>query len=279
MKVFISSVTHLLKEERAALPPFLRLFDHDPLRFEDFAAQDRSSREACLAGVEAADVYMLLLGPRYGTPFPDTSLSPTAEEFRRARQRGIPILVFNKTVDEEDESAQVDFKGEVGHYVNGRLWRSFTDAASCNLAVGEALKALEVDRGPVPRRTPQEPVAVPWLSEIQLSSAIVPATGFVGVRNTVVPPSVSAPVLEFHVMGIGVTNAPSLRQIEERARRLARDMRHVGFVSEGDQLVVRAADGFGCAVRPPATSSSGSFPEQVTVEPFRGALIHPGGVR
>ena len=119
---------------------------------------------------------------------------------------------------------------------------------------------------------------VPSLSEIQLSSAIVPTSGFVGVRNTVVPRSVSAPVLEFHVMGIGVTNAPSLRQIEERARRLARDMRHVGFVSEGDQLVVRAADGFGWAVRPPATSSSGSFPEQVTVEQFRGALIHPGGV-
>jgi Domain of unknown function (DUF4062) len=96
MKVFISSVTHLLKEERAALPPFLRLFDHDPLRFEDFEAQDRSSREACLAGVEAADVYVLLLGPRYGTPFPDTSLFPTAEEFRRARQRGIPILVVQQ---------------------------------------------------------------------------------------------------------------------------------------------------------------------------------------
>jgi hypothetical protein len=70
MKVFISSVTHLLKEERRALPPFLKLFDHTPLRFEDFEAQDRSSREACLAGVEAADVYVLLLGPRYGTPFP-----------------------------------------------------------------------------------------------------------------------------------------------------------------------------------------------------------------
>lgn len=45
--------THLLNEERGALPPFLRLFDHEPLRFEDFEAQDRSSREACLAGVEA----------------------------------------------------------------------------------------------------------------------------------------------------------------------------------------------------------------------------------
>lgn len=277
VKVFISSVTHLLKEERAALPPFLRLFDHEPLRFEDFEAQDRSSREACLAGVEAADVYVLLLGPRYGTMFPDTGLSPTAEEFRRARQRGIPILVFNKNVDEEDEPAQAAFKAEVGDYVNGRLWRSFTDAAGCNQAVGEALKALEVERGPVPRTIPQEPVVVPWLSEVQLSSAIIPSSGFVGARSTVVPTSVSAPLLELHVIGIGVTNAPSLRQIEDQARRLARGMRQVGFVSESDQLVVGAAEGYGWAVRPPAASSSGSFPERATVEQFRGALIQPTG--
>ncbi|MBB5168257.1 DUF4062 domain-containing protein [Mycobacterium sp. AZCC_0083] len=278
MKVFISSVTHLLKEARRALPPFLKLFNHEPLRFEDFEAQDRSSREACLAGVEAADVYVLLLGPRYGTPFPDTGLSPTAEEFLRARQRGIPILVFNKTVDEKDEPAQVDFKNEVGHYVNGRLWRSFTDPASCNQAVGEALKALDAERGPIPRAIPQEPVTVPWLCEIQPSTAITPASGFVGGRNSAVPASVSAPVLEFHVLGIGVTKAPSLRQLEEQARSLARDMRFVGFVSEGDQLVVKAADGFGWAVRPPATTSSGSFPEQLTVELFRGALVHPAGL-
>lgn len=213
MKVFISSVTHLLKEERRGLPPFLRLFDHEPLRFEDFEGQDRSSREACPAGVEAADVYVLLLGPRYGTPFPDTGLSPTAEEFRRARQRGIPILVFNKLVDEEDEPAQADFKREVGHYVNGRLWRSFTDPASCNQAVGEALKALDAERGPIPRTTPQEPVTVPWLSEVELSAATIPASWFVGGRNRTVSAWVSAPVLEFHVLGTGVTNAPSLRQV------------------------------------------------------------------
>lgn len=231
-----------------------------------------------MAGVDAADVYVLLLGTRYGTPFPDTGLSPTAEEFRRARQRGIPILVFNKTVDEKDEPAQVDFKSEVGHYVNGRLWRSFTDPASCNQAVSEALKALDAERCPIPRTIPQESVVVPWLSEIKLSSAIIPTSGFVGARNSAVPSSVSAPVLEFHVLGIGVTRAPSLRQLEESARQLARDMRRIGFVSDGDQLVVGAADGFGWAVRPPATSSSGSFPQQVSVEQFRGALIHPAGV-
>lgn len=278
MKAFISSVTYLLKEERAALPPFLRLFDYDPLRFEDFEAQDRSSREACLAGVEAADVYLLLLGPRYGTPFPDTGLSPTAEEFQRARQRGIPILVFNKIVDEQDEPAQTDFKNEVGQYVNGRLWRSFTDAASCNQTVGGALKALSAERGPVPRTAPPEPVIVPWLSEIQLSRAVVPASGFVGHRNTFVPPSVSAPVVEFHVVGAVVTDAPSLREVEERARQLARDMRNLGWVAESDQLVIDAADGFGWAIRPPATSSSGSFPERTTVEQFRGAVVHSAGV-
>jgi hypothetical protein len=278
MKVFISSVTHLLKEERAALPPFLRLFDYEPLRFEDFEAQDRSSREACLAGVEAADIYLLLLASRYGTPFPDTGLSPTAEEFRRARKRGIPILVFNKSVDEDDEPAQADFKAEVGHYINGRLWRSFTDPASCNQAVGEALKALDTERGPVARTAPPEPIAVPWLSEIALPTAPIPASGFVSQRRTFVPPSVSAPVLELHVVGAGVTSAPSLRQVEERARQLARDMRNLGWVAEGEQLVIDAAGGFGWALRPPATSSSGSFPERMTVEQFRGALVHSTGV-
>lgn len=50
MKVFISSVTHLLKDERAALPPFVRLLDHEPLRFEDFEAQDRSRARNLSAG-------------------------------------------------------------------------------------------------------------------------------------------------------------------------------------------------------------------------------------
>jgi hypothetical protein len=69
--------------------------------------------------------------------------------------------LFNKTADEENEPVQVDFKGEVGHYANGRLWRSFTDVVSCNQAVGEALTALEVERSPVPRTRPQEPMVVP----------------------------------------------------------------------------------------------------------------------
>jgi hypothetical protein len=48
----------------------------------------------------------------------------------------------------------------------------------------------------------------------------------VGAPLFAVPASVSAPVLEFHLLGIGVTNAPSLQQIEECARSLVRDALH-----------------------------------------------------
>src|SRR4051812_47058760 len=110
MKVFISSVTYALKAERDALAAQLKVVPpYQPLRFEDFTAQGRSSREACLAGVEACDVYVLLLGPRYGDALPDTGKAPTEEEFEHARRLGKKILAFVKTIDEEDEPRQAQF--------------------------------------------------------------------------------------------------------------------------------------------------------------------------
>ncbi len=217
MKVFISSVTHLLKDERTALPPFLGLLGHEGLRFEDFRAQDRSGREACLAGVDAADVYALLLGPRYGDPSPDTGLAPTEEEFVRARARGIPVLVFTKRTDEPDEPAQAAFKARVGDYINGRFWRSFSDPVTCNQAVGEALKDLPRPDEPV-RFDRAGPVDVPWLA----------GTGLV-------PGAVSAPVLEVHVVPVqsGHVGAAALAEV---ADGLARDARASGFVPDREPL-------------------------------------------
>ncbi|MFV8054625.1 DUF4062 domain-containing protein [Mycobacterium sp. 48b] len=279
MKVFISSVTYALKEERAALVPFLRLLDHHPLRFEDFTAQDRSSREACLAGVEAADVYVLLLGPRYGQPFPDTGLSPTAEEFKRARQRGIPILVFNKLLAEEDDTEQSDFKDQVGHYVSGRFWRSFTDPLSCNQAVGESLKELDLESGPVERSTPRESVNVPWLAESGILATGSNSAVWSGQGGRLAPPfTVAAPILELHVVGLGGTDAPSRRQLEDQATHFARDARSAGFVSEADQLVIGGTSDIGWAIRPPGTTSSGSSLSRRSVEKFRGLVCHRSGV-
>lgn len=284
MKVFISSVTYRLKDERNALPDLLRLLDHEPLRFEDFLAQDRSGRQACLAGVEAAEVYVLLLGPKYGDPFPDSGLSPTAEEFRRARQRGIPILVFNKVVDEADEPTQAAFEDEVGHYVNGRFWRSFTDPLTCNQAVGEALKQLQVDVGPVRRATPPGPVRVPWVADIHAADGRGAFSGGgygYGARGGgLVPGSVYAPVLELHLIPVGSPARISLRQLKSLVGQMALDARSAGFVSEADQLVIGAADGFAWVLRSPGTPpgmSSGSWLRGRTVEQFRGLVADQAG--
>lgn len=278
MKVFISSVTAFLREERNALPAFLQVADHEPLRFEDFAAQDRSSREACLAGVDAADVYLLLLGPKYGDPLPDSDRAPTAEEFTRARQRGIPILVLSKDVDEPDEPAQAEFKKEVGHYVNGRFWKSFRDPMSCNLVVLQALRELQVVTSPIERRTPTGEMHVSWLSGIDATDERgYPILGNSGRGRGLVPGGVYAPILELHIVPDG-SAAPqrSMRHMAEVARAMARAARDTGFVSEGEQLIVGSSDGFAWAVRPPELASRAMF-EGVETDAFKGMVASRGG--
>lgn len=258
MKVFISSVTYLLRDERNALSEFLRVVDHEPLRFEDFEALDRSGREACLTGVEAADVYVLLLGPRYGEASADSALSPTDEEFTRARACGIPVLVFTKATDEPDEPAQAAFKDRVGHFVSGRFWKTFADPLSLNLAVGEALKALPAPGGPLRLRRLPEPVAPPWLGEAME-----------------VPPQVTAPRLEVHLVPTGTTSVIGANGLAAVAEMLARDARSSGFVSNTEPLDVGSDNGRAWAIRPP--ERSGGWQERTT-EQYRGVVADAAGV-
>ena len=111
-RVFISSVTEGLRQERTALPGLIRALGMDPVRFEDFTALPEPSRDVCLQAVGTCDVYLLLLGEHYGTPFADTGLSPTHEEYRAAINKGIPRLAFRRR-GVTMESAQAAFAAEV----------------------------------------------------------------------------------------------------------------------------------------------------------------------
>lgn len=232
MKVFISSVRYLLKDERNALPPFLEVMGHQGLRFEDFNAPDASSREACLAGVAAADVYVLLLGPRYGDAHPDTGMSPTHEEFLAARNRAIPVLVFAKNTGEPDEPAQAKFKNDVGHYVNGRFWKSFEDPMSLNLAVGKALNDLHAPTAAFRLLSVAAPPPVRWLDA--------------GIR----PQGVSAPVLELHLVPVPPDGPMSASALSSVAAALADDARRTGFVPNRDPLQTGSTNDRAWAVRP-----------------------------
>src|SRR5712692_5222204 len=141
MKVFISSVRQGLETERDALPALIRALGHEPLRFEDFTAQSVPSREACLSAVQSADVYLLLLGPFYGTRFPETGHSPTQEEHNAAQAKGIPRLVFRKTgIDFEPDQAA--FVKEIEEYGTGLFRKSFSDAVDLLAKVAAMLREL-----------------------------------------------------------------------------------------------------------------------------------------
>ena len=102
----------------------------------------------CLAGVRDADVVVLLLGARYGTP-QTSGLSPTHEEYHEARGRK-PVLVFVQIgiTREPDEEKLVE---EANGWEDGQYRQPFDSAASLRAAVTGALHrwALSQQAGPV----------------------------------------------------------------------------------------------------------------------------------
>ena len=125
--VFLSSVRRGLEQERDNLPALIQAIGHECKRFEDYTAQPVPSRQACLRGVDEADIYLLVLGGRYGEPVFDSGLAPTEEEFTRARHRGIPMLVFVKQ-GIEVEPRQQEFINRVEEYTGGRFRAGFRTA-------------------------------------------------------------------------------------------------------------------------------------------------------
>jgi hypothetical protein len=162
--VFLSSVRRGLEQERDNLPALVRAIGHECKRFEDYTAQPVASREACLRGVDEADVYLLLIGNRYGEPVFDSGLSPTEEEFTRARQRGIPMLVFVKQ-GVEVEPRQQAFIDRVEEYTGGRFRAGFATAVDLQPKVASALAELAAQQAPLVF-TPLPATAdltVPWI--------------------------------------------------------------------------------------------------------------------
>ena len=218
--VFISSVRRGLEDERDYLPGLLRAAGHEPRRFEDFSAQPAPSRDACLDGVEAAQMYLLLLGQHYGEPLPDTGKAPTEEEFTVAKRRGIPILVFRKTGDAVDER-QRDFIARVGGYQQGRFWKEFRDNGELAVAVLDALREVAGHGAPL-RWEPVGTVPdVRWRSDRPAPADRTP--GYMPVLELHLAPAIARPVLP-------------VSALEPLARRLGRAGRDFGLFPEAASL-------------------------------------------
>ena len=130
IQVFISSVQKELAEERRAVKEFIL---HDPLLsrfigdvflFEDIPAGDRKPDDIYLVEVEQRDIYLAILGNKYGGKNADGK-SPTELEFDHATKTHRERLVFVKGNDDKArDQDMVKLVSKAGRQVTRRR---FTD--------------------------------------------------------------------------------------------------------------------------------------------------------
>jgi Domain of unknown function (DUF4062) len=82
-QVFISSVMSELPAERQAVANAVRTVGLVPVMFEEFGAREADAEEAYLAEVESAEIFIGILGRRYGKPL-KSRYSATHAEYRHA---------------------------------------------------------------------------------------------------------------------------------------------------------------------------------------------------
>ena len=121
-KVFISSVIEGFSDERDAVKSAIESLDMLPVMAENFAAKPYSPQLACLEGINQSDIYVGILGPKYGS-INTSSISATEEEFNEASKRGIPILWFVKTCKREPR--QEAFYKKISSYSEGYFLNFF----------------------------------------------------------------------------------------------------------------------------------------------------------
>jgi len=136
-KVFISSVIEGFEDYRRAARRAVELTENAPVMAEDFGATPDSPQEACLQGVRESDLFLVLVGPRYGEPT-KAGMSATEEEFEQAQQHRLPIIPLKTT--ESLEPQQEDFLRRIApSWEEGSTYSRFTSPEDLKDAVVKAL--------------------------------------------------------------------------------------------------------------------------------------------
>ena len=92
-RVFISSVMSELPDERREAANAIRAMGARAVMFEDFGGRDQDAEEAYLGEVESSDIYLGILGKRYGKPL-KSRFSATHSEYLHAEKHGLRIAVW-----------------------------------------------------------------------------------------------------------------------------------------------------------------------------------------
>ena len=126
-KVFISSVQSEFSKERQLVFDFIRNDElmgqyFEPFIFEQIAAQDANPRQLYLDEASSSQVYLLLVGKRYGNVLPD-GISPTEKEYQAAEEGNAWRVAFISDLDgQQREEAEERFFRKVQNELSYRVF-------------------------------------------------------------------------------------------------------------------------------------------------------------
>lgn len=156
LQIFISSTYTDLKAERQAAVEAILKAGHIPAGMELFTAGDRSQWEVIQRWITDADIYMIILGGRYGSIEPDSGLSYTELEYDFAVRSGKPhfAVVIEEAALEKMVHALDSGVREGDHPEKLKAFRTkvlskmssfFSDPKDVKLAVLETVPRLAAD--------------------------------------------------------------------------------------------------------------------------------------
>ncbi|MEK5277961.1 MULTISPECIES: DUF4062 domain-containing protein [Paenibacillus] len=157
LQVFISSTyIDLIAERQAAVEAILDA-GHIPAGMELFQAGSQSQKETIERWIDESDVYLLILGSRYGSIEPDSKMSYTHWEYDYAGKKDKPrfSVVISEKAREEKGKMNSNFI-EQEHYqeykkfkqeVLEQIARMFEDTKDIKLAIHGALNDI-LERNP-----------------------------------------------------------------------------------------------------------------------------------
>lgn len=96
-RVFISSTCYDLKHVRESLKYFVKSIGYEPVLSEDgdvFYSPSAHTHDSCLEEVSTCQIFVLIIGGRYGGIHQETDKSITNEEYLAAIGNGIPVFTL-----------------------------------------------------------------------------------------------------------------------------------------------------------------------------------------
>ena len=153
LQVFVSSTYTDLRDERQAAVEAILTAGHIPAGMELFTSGDESQMEVIKQWIQESDVFLLILGGRYGSVEPTSNKSYTQLEYEYAVSLGKPSFACvitegaleNRVKSLGSSSMETTYSRELKAFrelVLSKMVRFWDDFKDIKIAVGETLSTF-----------------------------------------------------------------------------------------------------------------------------------------